>query len=282
MSYKLFDYLSIIYPNSQNFHFIDDKNVNIDLSNACNHLGDTILFAPLISGLIDAGYHVRVNDNFHMYEKLFNIEPILCEGFFIGRSYNREDRARIGKDGLINFYSLPALPIAQSIHNRFLPATSYKTSLNSVVSRLRLVGQSSSLSLNLDRFNSYVLVSPATNSRSFGFYPNQIKTNSDFISTVSTYKNNKSTIIKIGSKSLNTTRIEKDLARYVDIDLSGKTQWYDLLGLLINKKFNSIVTYDTFTYHLAVLLGCNTDLFNKSWLSKSEFNWISKRFTPGF
>lgn len=283
---KIKDYVAIFFSHL-NYQININKNiVNIDLSNNCNHLGDVLIFGPLIAGLIKSGYIVRVSDAYGFYRRLLNLEGITSEdGFYIGRSYLDIDRRRIGKKGLINFYSFPARPIAQALHDRFIFSASYDQSLNLIKDNLKKLSAIFNLefsSLAVDGFDKFIVVSPSMNSRSFGFYPSKRSMESGFIKNILQYKEKNIRIILIGQSNKSPSSFEIQLAGLVDLDLRGKTHWLDLPGLFSRPECCAVVTFDTFTYHLAVLLDKKIDLFSKSWLSKSEYKWIANRFTPAF
>ena len=277
---KFTDYISIFKKNNNKTAVIDSSIVNIDLSDSCNHLGDTILFGPLIMGLIQKGYLVNVTDNYGMYKLLFGLNEVSVGGFCIGRSYSPFLRQRIGDPGLINFYSLSDIPIAESLYKKFLPGENHHSSLESFRKIFfdKMIRASIVPLIDVN----HIIISPSINSRAIGIYPSPSKVYGEFISKVHQYKIKGYSIVSIGQIGLKKSQLECQLEGLTDIDLRGKTKWHQLPSMFVNPNCYSIVTFDTFTYHLGILLKIKHDLFSKSWLSKSEYKWIEKRFTPGF
>lgn len=279
---KIIDYIKILRRVRIEKLGIHQSVVNVRLDNKYNHLGDTLVFAPLVSGLIRSGYDVRVNDRYQIFKNLYGSGNVNSAGFELGRSYSNSERKRFSKNGNINFYAFPAGPIAKTLHNRYLDDSIYNDSLQDFKRRLFELSTRSNVLDSYEAKNNYIIISPAINSRRFGFNPDPNEVKEKFLQKVLEYHKKGVLIVKIGQNTLKNSKIDHLLDRLVNIDLTGKTHWFDLPSLFISERCLSIVTFDTFTYHLAVLLERPHDVFSKSWLNKYESEWIRSRFLPAF
>lgn len=279
---KIKDYLSMFSPRWPATSRIDSEFVNIDLNSSCNHLGDVLFFAPLIMSLKKSGIDVYVNDRYSFYSNIFGISPIVRQGPTLGRSFDSKERALFRPGGHVNFYDFEPGPISRSIHNRFVNEDLYECSLRAVKSMLMNFSNEHGFELNKNITNSdYFVVAPSLNSRTKGFFPNQKRTEEEFITNLQGLKSHCCAVL-VGEQNAVFPSSKRDLSSYVDLDIRGQTKWSDLIPLIANPRCKSVLSYDTFPYHLATLLDKETNMLSRSWLTGFEHSWISQRFMPAF
>ena len=284
--YKISDYFKIFYSNNKICLDIpkDDKKVLIDIYDECNHMGDVLFFGPLIQGLVNNGCPLSVFDRHDFYKNLYSLKIQASYDYTIFRSYRHQDRLQNANSpsNLVNFFESSGVPISKWLYSRFL-RSGYDQSLNTFISNLRKYSVGFARSKNIDSiFNSeYVIFSPFINSRRVGLYPPKDLILKDIIKQLNYYKFINKKIILVGQSVLLNDNFNL-FKEYIDIDLMDQTNIYDLVNIIDSPKCIAVLSYDTFTYHLATLLKKRTHLYSKSWLIKLEYEWIKQRFTPAF
>ena len=283
--YKISDYIKIFFSKKICLDIAkDDKKVLIDIYDECNHMGDVLFFGPLIQGLVNIGCPLSVFDRHDFYKNLYSLKIQASYDYTIFRSYRHQDRLQHANSpsNLVNFYESSGAPISKWLYSRFL-RSGYDQSLNTFISNLRKYSVGFARSKNIDSiFNSeYVIFSPFINSRKIGLYPPKDLILKDIIKQLNYYKFINKKIILVGQSALLNDNFNL-FKEYIDIDLMDQTNIYDLVNIIDSPKCIAVLSYDTFTYHLATLLKKRAHLYSKSWLIKLEYEWIKQRFTPAF
>lgn len=277
------DYLHQFKPFTLETGHITGINnyIFIDLASDNNHLGDLLFFGPLILRLLNDNRLAGVEDPFDFYKSILRIKSSEIPQFIIYRSklgvensYSKLPNFRV------NFYNSSPLPISQYIYNLVYDDRYHE--FTRAFSDCILYSKDHQFSKHIENFGEYVIFSPYINSRKFGFFPSSKSVLTEMFYKVNEYRSLGLKIILVGSLSSCANHLPEFYLDYVDIDLRGMTSITQLISLISDKKCHSIITYDTFTYHLSYLLGAHIDLYKKSWLSPQELSWISKRYYPAF
>jgi len=277
--FKLRNYLKIFKtPDTQKGN-IKSKNIHIDLSCETNHLGDTLIFTPLVFGLIDQKFNVTANDPYGLINKIFKIKKKPQRNSLkIGRSNKFANHKKL--DFNINFYSMPNEPIAKGLFKKFLEESEYSNTIRRLKGLISELGDCQNLKPEITQ-GKFVIFAPEINSRKFGFYPSQKSTRTEIKKQILSMKKEGYKIILIGSsKDKYSEKFGTNMP--VDYDLRGETKWHELIYLINHENFHMLITFDTFPYHLACILNAENMVFSRSWINQSEYFWIKGRFIPAF